>query len=354
MRRTVLLAIGMITLLTASGCAPSLTSELVTARLSLDTTAVLVGTSIEVKSDIDILNESISEPFTFEVVIEGESGDRSVLGPFDGQGDTAKTTAYTPQPGRSEAFLVVKSNDGTVLFETAKSTLVAVDSEDYSLTLETKNDVWLTQYALTAETNISGDTAIRELSAFLEHESENSWSKIEEIDLKEISDVDLEADIEGQENFRLALYLNDELVATSEEVEVYFQSPEALISSLAYGARIAAEKGAQAQRDFDISITYPGLYDYSQEDISEVLYYDYTERWVVVQNSVKEDPTWVLPISECQIGFLGETPPGKTFVFQQERFGSDRFGNDYPAYKSDIHATFFDGKMWVYFAPYSC
>lgn len=354
MKRTVLLAFGLSTLLTVSGCAPSLSSELVAARLSLDSAPVIAGTSVEIQSDVDILDESISEQFTFELVIETESGDRTVIGPFEGQGDTARLTSFTPQPGKSEAFLVVKSNDGTVLFETEKSTLVAVAKEDYSLTLETRHDVWLTEYALAADASIDGDTAIQGLSAFLELESENSWSKIEELNLKEISDVDLEAKTEGEGNFRLALYLNEELVAASEEIEVYFRGPESMISSLAYDSRIAAEQGAQAQRDFEVSITYPGLYDFTQEDTSELLYYNYTETWIVVKDSVREDPTWVLPSHECQISFLGETPPGKTFVFQREGFGNDRFGNVYQPYKVDVHATFFDGKMWLYNPPLSC
>ena len=354
MRKVAMALVAVLAALSLSSCSSPLSSESVAARITFDASPALLGSELEFLTEIDILNQTNEEAFEYEVVLKDEAGVSTVVGPFTSQGDTSHAVLVTPGNGRNVVSLVVKSADGVTLFETPGEPIQIVDANSYDVSLDIPYSTWLTGYPLSFEAQIVGDTSVEGFSANLEVQVNDSWEVVQTLNLDSLEPIEYQADEEASLKFRTALMLGESLVASSEPTEVEFQSPVTMISALAYGSRQSARSGAKANREYEISITYPGLYNFEDEDLSLFLDYDFTQYFVVDEESVRPDPSWELPLDPCQVAYLGETPPGKSFVFQAEWSYGDRYGNVYPSEVEKVHATFSEGNMYMYFFPISC
>lgn len=340
-----------------TACSPTLTSESLGVSLTSEGVNVVLGKQATLQVAVDVFDDSVSEAYFLEVTMTDQAGDKSVLGEFEVQGDFTEEISFTPKTGNSTIKASVTDRDGSSLASSDELTVAAIDGGGYSVAVATPPVAWLIDYPLSFSLDVEGDTTVPGLRGNLESESDGNWSTVGEAESPFELATEISTSEEGEESYRFVFYLDDEILVTSESVSVTFKSAAAFLTSLAYGSQQAAGKGAQASVDYEKSITYPGLYDYDTDEnaayVKEMLSFDYAEYFVVNEESVRTDPDWVLPSASCQMAYVGVTPPGKSFIFEAEFYGSDKNNYDYGTRKSNIHSTFFDGKMWVYFAPCS-
>jgi hypothetical protein len=357
MKKLLVIALAALLSVSLTACSPALTAESLEVSLTSEGANVVLGKQATVRVGVDVFDDSVSEAYFLEVTMTDQAGDKSVLGEFEVQGDFTEEISFTPKTGNSTIKASVTDRDGSSLASSDELTVAAVDGGGYSVALAAPPVAWLIDYPLSFSLDVEGDTTVPGLRGNLESESDGKWSTVGEAESPFELATEISTSEEGEESYRFVFYLDDEILVTSESVSVTFKSAAAFLTSLAYGSQQASAKGAQADLDYDKSITYPGLYDYDIDSyaalVKETLSFDYVDRFVVNEDSVRTDPDWILPTSSCQLTSIGVTPPGKTFIFEAEFDASDKNNYDYGTSKSNVHGTFFDGKMWVYLPPCS-
>jgi len=341
----------LILAISLSGCTPSLGQDSLEASLTLASAYSLLDEQVEVSLDIEVLDDAVTETYLYEILLVGDSGQSQNIGPFEGSGDLTVSESIVPFLGVNQISAKIFGADGVVFSESLVQSLLVVDARSYSLSLDSPARIWLTEEEVQLSHKFVGNLEIPALTSILEKYSDSEWKEVGKIELLQQSSVTFQQDEESEVSLRSALYLDGQLVTSSPEITMFLQSPETMVVALTYGAQQAASKGTRAWLEYVESITYPDLYDTSNDDWSEMIYFEYVSPGAVTKGTVRPDPAWILPSHSCQVSFLGETPPGKTFIFEETHSPSDRFNNYYAPYKADVHATFHDGKMWIYRPP---
>lgn len=340
-----------ITLTILSGCAPALTPETVTVSLTPNTAHFVAGTVGKLQVEVGLSDEVNTE--TYEVVLfeAQEAGAPLEISSFEGQGELVAPVEFAVDPGVSNLGIQIRNSGGEVLAESDVVEVEGVEPDDVELRFVDAPKKWLIDTPVSLKLSSSFDLSTPGLQIVLENLESGQWKKVSEFD----SDLQLAEEFvvssEAEQQLRTTLYLGTEPLKSTEEITVFFQTADTMLSALAYQSQQATRKGAKGTIAFRKSVTYPGLYDWSKDDTSIDLRYNYTERFVVIAGTVRPDPSWILGGSPCQIAYEGQTPPGKTFIFDTEWFANDRYGNDYPPAKASIHSTFINGEMWLYLPP---
>ncbi len=336
-----------------TGCTPALTPGAVSVSLATITSHVVAGSTASVQVEVALKDKSNGESYDVVLLDLGSDANAEITS-FEGKGELVAPIDFVVEAGLSEVSVELRNKSGEVLAESSIVQITAVDPKVVEVAFKKPPKKWLINNPISFKVESNFDLQTPGSEVILESLESNKWQKVSafDADLNLIEEVQSPSEVKKQ--FRLSILLSGQLLKSSEGFDVFFQSAESMLASLAYDSQQAADNGSKASWDFRKSSTYPNLYDFAGADESierEWFRYGLREHFVVVSGTVRPDPSWILTTSSCQINFLGETPPGETFIFDSEWFFADQFNNRYDPKKVSIHGTFIDGKMWLYLPP---
>lgn len=151
----------------------------------------------------------------------------------------------------------------------------------------------------------------------------------------------------GDFEFRLSARApSSEIISSSAPVKVSVGDLKLLVRNLYYDARIACEESASACRAFYEENNYPGLFDYSDPEVSRLFG---NTNWVADAtpnvDSIIQDQDWRITKDPCLPWLTNDAEPslGRTFLVTI----TDSFG------PYDVHTTFLNGKVFWFVNP-SC
>jgi hypothetical protein len=149
----------------------------------------------------------------------------------------------------------------------------------------------------------------------------------------------------GDFEFRLsARSPSSEIISSSTPVTVSVGDLKLLVRNLYYDARITCEESASACRAFYEENNYPGLFDYSDPEVSRL--FDNTN-WssdaTPDVDSIIQDQDWRITKDQCLPWLTSDAEPslGRTFLVTI----TDSFG------PYDVHTTFLNGKVYWFVVP---
>lgn len=339
-----------------SGCTPSMSAD--DAKLSVNTFGefAVAGQNFSVGYEVDVEDRRAGVEYEVRLSASAADGSETRLHTalFAGDIDEALKIAL-PEPGVYDLGVAIAregSEENWVASESVSITVV--DSAELDGVIVNVPDLWLVGEPYTPEGLLSGIPQPESITTVLQMKRGGGWVNLSPAQGEGASITETE---EARRVIRLEFFSGQYPLAQSDEVEIWFATPQAMVQEFFYEA-----KGLDDEKyyDFWIKHTYPGFL--LEEKLNKDAYLEKIEEYGrrstdPLVETVRERPNFVvkedfLDYFDClQSPAPGEVLPGKHFIFDYQTPYTLVIGNSVVGgglERNSRHITFLDGRAYIY------
>jgi len=356
MRSLTLFAMVATLSLVLGGCARSISPDQATISVKVFGDYVIAEESFDIGYEVDLVDNREDVEYEVRVTAQGVDGQEYLLhSQIDVGSKNERVTVALPAPGEFQ-FIVSIAPEGaeTVWVESAAVALTAVDAGTLEAEITNVPDFWLVDEPYSPEGRVHGGLDFSALTVSAEVKQGNQWVQIDSPAGQAATIMETE---ETRRTIRLGFLSGEYRIAQSDELEIWFATPQSMVQEFFYQARSLDNN---EYYDFWIKHTYPGFLIEEKLDKDEYLreMEEYGRRSTdPLLETVRERPDFAvgarfLDYYPClQSPNPDEVMPGKHFIFDYQTpytllIGDTLVGGGLE--RNSRHVTFLDGRLYFY------
>lgn len=343
-------------LVLCAGCTPSISADEASLKLETFGDYVPVGEPFAVGYQLDVPENRQGVEYELRVTARSEEGQVANLFRAVSSGSqNSMATISLSEPGDFDLFVSIAPEGGESLWvESRQLSVAALDTADLEAEVTNIPDFWLVDEPYVPEGNLRGVPSQNDIRTSLQIKQGEAWVEVSPSDDGRVSIVE---EAENRRVIRLEFFSGDYLITRSDEVEVWFATPQAMVQEFFYEAN---QLDDDEYYDFWLKHTYPGFLVESELDkavyLQEIEEYGRRSTDPLVE-TVRERPDFVLGDNFFDYYPCLESPepgkdmPGRHFIFDYQTpytllIGDTLVGGGLE--RNSRHITFLDGRAYIY------
>jgi hypothetical protein len=338
------------------GCTASISADEASLQLETFGDYVPVGEPFVVGYQLDVLENREGIEYELRIIARSEEGEVVRLFSELGSGSQdSQVTISLQEPGQFELSIsIAPEGEGGSWVESGQISVNAVEIADLEAEVSNIPDFWLVDEPYNPEGKLRGISSQDDIRTSLQIKEGEDWVDVPPSDGGRVSIIEK---VETRHTLRLQFFSGEYLLTRSDEVEIWFATPQAMVQEFFYEANRLDD---EEYYDFWLKHTYPGFL--VEEALDKTVYLQEIEEYGrrstdPLIETVRERPDFILrddffdyyPCLESPEP--GKVMPGRHFIFDYQTpysliIGDTLVGGGLE--RNSRHITFLDGRAYIY------